>query len=135
LATHTVNLIPSAPPRALDTHAIKVACSNCNLRELCMPVGLSPDELKRIDEVVATRRKADRRSGASVPKARQAPLNSSILAIRLRISGVIWMVSVFSMSQYYTHLHPIKEKTILTPDYTHFIVLSRSVAEHRVLDV
>ena len=60
MATHTVNLIPSAPPRALDTHAIKVACSNCNLRELCMPVGLSPDELKRIDEVVATRRKVKR---------------------------------------------------------------------------
>jgi len=39
------------------------------------------------------------------------------------------------MNQYYTHLHPIKKKTILTPDYTHFIELSRSVAEHRVIDV
>jgi hypothetical protein len=44
-------------------------------------------------------------------------------------------VSVFSMSQYYAHLHPIKKKTILTPDYTHFIDLSRSVAEHRAIDV
>jgi hypothetical protein len=34
-------------------------------------------------------------------------LNSSILALRLRISGVIWMVSVFSTNQFYTHLHPI----------------------------
>jgi len=41
--------------------SIKVACSNCNLRELCMPVGLSPDELKRIDEIVATRRQVKRR--------------------------------------------------------------------------
>ena len=40
---------------------IKVACSNCNLRELCMPVGLSPSELQRIDELVATRRKVKRR--------------------------------------------------------------------------
>jgi hypothetical protein len=31
------------------------------------------------------------------------------------------------MNQYYAHLHPIKKKTILTPDYTHFIDLSRSV--------
>jgi hypothetical protein len=31
------------------------------------------------------------------------------------------MESVLSTSQYYTHLHPIKKKTILTPDYTHFI--------------
>ena len=40
---------------------IKVACSNCNLRELCMPVGLAPGELKRIDDLVATRRKIKRR--------------------------------------------------------------------------
>ncbi len=35
---------------------IKVACSNCNLRELCMPVGLSQTELSRLDELVAQRR-------------------------------------------------------------------------------
>jgi CRP/FNR family transcriptional regulator len=40
---------------------IKVACSNCNLRELCMPVGLAPGELQRIDDLVATRRKIKRR--------------------------------------------------------------------------
>ena len=40
--------------------AIKVACSNCNLRELCMPMGLTPHELDRIDEVVAIRRKVKR---------------------------------------------------------------------------
>ena len=39
---------------------IKVACSNCNLRELCMPVGLKPEELQRIDDLVATRRKVKR---------------------------------------------------------------------------
>ena len=36
--------------------AIKVACSNCNLREICMPVGLTPDELARVDELVAIRK-------------------------------------------------------------------------------
>ena len=61
--------------------------------------------------MVATRRSADRRSGASVPKARQAPLNSSILAMRLSISGVIWMVSVRNMNQYCTHLHPFARCT------------------------
>ncbi|MCW5262124.1 fumarate/nitrate reduction transcriptional regulator Fnr [Verminephrobacter eiseniae] len=39
---------------------IKVACSNCNLRELCMPVGLSEHQLQRIDEMVAVRRKVKR---------------------------------------------------------------------------
>jgi CRP/FNR family transcriptional regulator len=40
--------------------SIKVACSNCNLRELCMPLGLNESELERVDEVVATRRKVAR---------------------------------------------------------------------------
>ncbi len=58
--TQTVNLIPSGSTDPVDAHSIKVACSNCNLRELCMPVGLSAEELVRIDEVVATRRKIKR---------------------------------------------------------------------------
>lgn len=40
--------------------SIKAACSNCNLRELCMPMGLKPDETDRIEEVVAVRRKVKR---------------------------------------------------------------------------
>lgn len=39
-----------------------VACSNCNLQELCMPLGLNKDELDRIDDMVATRRKIKRGS-------------------------------------------------------------------------
>ena len=39
----------------LGRHFIKIACSNCNLRELCMPIGLAADELKRIDELVTKR--------------------------------------------------------------------------------
>ena len=45
----------------MTPQTIKVACSNCNLRELCMPVGLLPSELDRIDDIVATRRKVKRR--------------------------------------------------------------------------
>ncbi|NOS95974.1 MAG: fumarate/nitrate reduction transcriptional regulator Fnr [Methylotenera sp.] len=37
--------------------ALKVACSNCNLRELCMPAGFTVDEMKRVDEVVEKRRR------------------------------------------------------------------------------
>ena len=36
-------------------HSIKVACSNCNMRDLCMPIGLSADELRRVDELVTRR--------------------------------------------------------------------------------
>jgi CRP/FNR family transcriptional regulator len=38
----------------------KVACSSCNLRELCLPVGLNRDSLDRLDELVATRRSIER---------------------------------------------------------------------------
>ena len=44
----------------INSHTIKVACSNCNLRELCMPLGLNADEIEKLDEVVATRRKIKR---------------------------------------------------------------------------
>ena len=44
----------------MKPQTIKVACSNCNMRELCMPLGLSNDELDRIDELVTTRRKVKR---------------------------------------------------------------------------
>jgi len=44
----------------MNSTSIKVACSNCNLRELCMPLGLNESEMERVDEVVATRRKVTR---------------------------------------------------------------------------
>jgi CRP/FNR family transcriptional regulator, anaerobic regulatory protein len=76
--TQTVNLIPSGSTEPLDAHSLKVACSNCNLRELCMPVGLSAEELVRIDEVVATRRKIKR--GAIL--FRNGEVFQSLFAIR-----------------------------------------------------
>ena len=48
----------------MNKESIKVACSNCNLRELCMPMGLSEQELLRVDELVAVRRTVKR--GASL---------------------------------------------------------------------
>lgn len=44
----------------MNHETIKVACSNCNLRELCMPIGLNHDELNRIDDLVATRKHVKR---------------------------------------------------------------------------
>jgi CRP/FNR family transcriptional regulator, anaerobic regulatory protein len=57
---------------------LKVACSNCNLRELCMPTGLAPEEFARIDELVATRRKVKR--GAAL--FRNGDAFTSLFAIR-----------------------------------------------------
>ena len=44
----------TVPP--IKVTEFKVACSNCNLRELCLPVGFSDREFERLDTLVATRR-------------------------------------------------------------------------------
>lgn len=38
------------------TQHYKIACSNCNLRELCLPNGFSQEELKKLDDIVNVRR-------------------------------------------------------------------------------
>ncbi len=56
------------PTPALDTavsptlrlEPLKAACSTCNLRELCLPVGMSNDQLERLDTLIATRRTVPR---------------------------------------------------------------------------
>ena len=44
----------------ISLSVIKTACSNCNLRELCLPFGLSLEELTRLDDLVSTRRRIKR---------------------------------------------------------------------------
>lgn len=44
----------------MDAQSIKVACSSCNLRELCLPMGLNPDEMSKLDNVISTRRRIKR---------------------------------------------------------------------------
>ena len=44
----------------LRLEPFKVACSSCNLRELCLPVGLKRENLERLDDLVASRRNVAR---------------------------------------------------------------------------
>ena len=55
--TKSLEYHTSLAPDAFGHHTIHVACSNCNLRKLCMPLGLSNTELDRFEEIVQTRRK------------------------------------------------------------------------------
>lgn len=41
----------------MKLETIKVACSNCNLRELCMPMGFSTNDMEKLDGLVATRKR------------------------------------------------------------------------------
>jgi CRP/FNR family transcriptional regulator, anaerobic regulatory protein len=50
----------STSPSSISLNNIKVACSQCNLRELCLPVGLSEQEFTKLDTLVGGRRKIKR---------------------------------------------------------------------------
>lgn len=50
----------AADANRIRPDAFKVACSSCNLRELCLPVGLTRENLDRLDTLVATRRTVER---------------------------------------------------------------------------
>jgi CRP/FNR family transcriptional regulator, anaerobic regulatory protein len=45
---------------ALRLEPLKAACSTCNLRELCLPVGMSNEQLTRLDTMISTRRTVPR---------------------------------------------------------------------------
>jgi len=68
----------TAAQKEISLSVIKTACSNCNLRELCLPYGLSEEELLRLDDLVSTRRRVKR--GDHLYRAGQA--FDTIYAIR-----------------------------------------------------
>jgi CRP/FNR family transcriptional regulator, anaerobic regulatory protein len=53
-----MNALAQAP--AIRLEPFKVACSSCNLRELCLPVGMSNEQLERLEQIVAQRRAVPR---------------------------------------------------------------------------
>ena len=73
----------------INLTALKTACSACNLRELCLPCGLSSEELARLDDLIALRRRV--RRGDSLYRAGES--FSAIYAIR---SGFFKTDVVFS---------------------------------------
>lgn len=50
-------------PRLIDVNNLRVACSSCSLRELCLPAGLDSGEMERMDRLVTHRRRLRRGAG------------------------------------------------------------------------
>jgi CRP/FNR family transcriptional regulator len=69
---------PSTGSHGLPIEPLKVACSGCNLRELCLPVGLSSEQVERLDHLVGLRRTVPR--GDALFRAGE-PFNS-LFAVR-----------------------------------------------------
>jgi CRP/FNR family transcriptional regulator len=51
-----------SPIRPAGLSNFRAACSQCSLRELCLPLGLDPDEMHELERLVSTRRKIARGS-------------------------------------------------------------------------
>ncbi|MGV3627896.1 MAG: fumarate/nitrate reduction transcriptional regulator Fnr [Betaproteobacteria bacterium] len=50
----------ATPPHIVEIDKLKTACSTCSLHELCLPAGLTPVELKSVDQLVNRRRAVKR---------------------------------------------------------------------------
>jgi CRP/FNR family transcriptional regulator len=42
----------TAPHEIIPIHSLKAVCSNCSIRELCLPLGLDKDEMGQLDVVI-----------------------------------------------------------------------------------
>jgi CRP/FNR family transcriptional regulator len=49
-----------ATSKVINIHQLKTVCSSCSLRELCLPMGLSREEIEQLDQLVYTRRRVKR---------------------------------------------------------------------------
>jgi CRP/FNR family transcriptional regulator len=70
---------PAGPAAVISIRDLKAHCSTCSLRELCLPVGLAPEDLKQVDALVNHRIKL--KKGDSLYRAGE-PFGS-LYAIRL----------------------------------------------------
>jgi CRP/FNR family transcriptional regulator len=53
--------VASPPPAVVSLHDLKVHCATCSVRDLCLPVGLDPDAMRHLDEIIGTRMRVKRR--------------------------------------------------------------------------
>ncbi|TWC59830.1 Crp/Fnr family transcriptional regulator [Pseudomonas sp. SJZ080] len=65
--------------RPLESHHLKSACSNCSVLELCLPLGLSDQEIERLDTLIVQRVKV--KKGAALYRT-DDPLRS-LYAVRI----------------------------------------------------
>jgi CRP/FNR family transcriptional regulator len=63
---------------ALQVEPLKVACSSCNLRELCLPVGMSNQQIEQLDHMVSNRRAV----GRGEPLFRTGDVFNALYAVR-----------------------------------------------------
>src|SRR4051812_20899108 len=54
--TDTISIVPQARGNAAPTQ-LKTLCSNCHLKDLCLPCGLGNPDVERLDALMFARRR------------------------------------------------------------------------------
>ncbi|MCX7945436.1 MAG: helix-turn-helix domain-containing protein [Hydrogenophilus sp.] len=80
---------------------LRIACAQCNLLELCLPVGLPPEELKKLDALVSLRRRIARHQSlfqANAPFEALYAVRAGFFKTTLTLSDGREQVTGFQMS-------------------------------------
>ncbi|NLR73616.1 fumarate/nitrate reduction transcriptional regulator Fnr [Leeia aquatica] len=74
-----MNHTSTIPIQEVSLKHLKVACSSCSLRELCLPLGLNSDEMNQLETVITQRVKVKK----GEPLYRAGDAMRSLFAVRL----------------------------------------------------
>ena len=77
----TLAISQAVPPSAtvISIHELKAHCASCGMRELCLPVGLEPEAIRQLDDIIRTRTRVRKRDKLYRPGDRF----TALFAIRL----------------------------------------------------
>ncbi|MCP5268850.1 MAG: fumarate/nitrate reduction transcriptional regulator Fnr [Zoogloeaceae bacterium] len=121
---------------------VETACSNCNLHELCLPLGMSTEEVEKLDELVSSRRRVKR--GEHLYRAGDA--FDSIFAVRsgffktdvlledgreqvtgFQMTGELLGLDGISNEQHSCNAIALEDSEVCTIPFSHLENLSREI--------
>ena len=126
----------------LTLELVKTACSNCNLRELCLPLGLNAHELTKLDEMVSLRKRLKRgehlyRSGQpfdSIYAIRSGFFKTDVLVEdgRDQVTGFQMTGELLGLDGISTEVHTcnavaLEDSEVCTIPFSHLEGLSREI--------
>jgi CRP/FNR family transcriptional regulator len=133
---------PHSSTAKFTLELVKTACSNCNLRELCLPLGLSALELTRLDELVSARKRLKRgehlyQSGqpfSAIYAIRSGFFKTDVLAAdgRDQVTGFQMTGELLGLDGISSEAHTcnavaLEDSEICTIPFTHLEGLSREI--------
>jgi len=133
---------PHSTNAKLTLELVKTACSNCNLRELCLPLGLNAHELAKLDEMVSLRKRLKRgehlyRSGQpfdSIYAIRSGFFKTDVLVEdgRDQVTGFQMTGELLGLDGISTEVHTcnavaLEDSEVCTIPFSHLEGLSREI--------